>query len=136
MPCTCKPLPSHADAIEQCGIYHQKSFQESEQLYAATQLFKDTIIAHSNNADYDGPLPVQPEIELTDFQCVAWLTYLDWALIEHEQTYPAQHAETPINPSKSVYAWLLENIGTVNSLSLEHDQNPNECTDAARYEIQ
>ena len=136
MPCTCRPILNHAHAIDQCDVYYQLSYQESEQLYAATQLFRDTIIAQAINPNYNGGPPVQPEIELTDFQCLAWLTYLDWALIEHEETHPAQHATIAVNPSMSVHQWLLENIETVNSYSLEHDQNPNECTDDDRYDIQ
>ena len=93
--------------MDECAIFYQKSLQESVQLYAATTLYRDTQFAQAANPNYNGVPPVQPEVELTDFQCVAFLTYLDWALIEHEETYPAHHATVALNPSTSVHWWLL-----------------------------
>ena len=93
--------------MDRCDVYYQKSYQESEQLYAATTLYRDTLNAQAINPNYNGVPPVQPAVVLTPFQCLAWLTYLDWALIEHEETYPAQHATVAVNPSQSVHYWLL-----------------------------
>ena len=136
MPCTCRIIPSHADAVTESGIYFGKNLQESEQLYAATTLYRDTLIAQAANPNFNGAPPVQPEVELTDFQCAAWLTYYDWALVEHEDLFKEQANARPLNPSKSVHRWLCDNIMTANCLSLEHDQDQNACTDEDRYDIQ